>query len=1101
MAGCVGLTVASVIAVPAVGADAVSTWKAAGRAWLEEELYNALPMARVLFYDHGDVGETDDLVGLADRLLGCIGSCQGGNRPLAFICHSTGGLVAKQALVRAGESQVEEYNDILTYCFGITFFAVPHFGSDELARPGLMEARQSGANYKLSITKSMRGQLAEGNKYLEVLADKFSGVSRKIRIWSFYETLGGDLGRTGEEDDDDSTVVSLTSAAFGLGIHAKPLPSDHFGIAAFGRRQHHDDIAENSRMDQSLSKYLEELKRATAKALWPSTNVLRNILAENQLFSRAGGNPKSPLEMESTKRSLEKLLERDFGDFGGQRSESVPDQAPSPTQQTRKDSIPSLGAPKKTALRNSPRRPSTLARERSDRGTAVSFEGGPQGVHKAKDNQKVTVQWIDSPANWSDKSERSETKSTHPYSFRWIHVPCTNVNWVETLLKGIAVDSRHPDLCDRFLHKDFWENKENRASHQSPHARYMHSTCEFIPKKPRKNSGDRLRTPAMDRVQLALYLPFLGWESFGRLQARAEVMKERLRLSEKARLEHELANSKSLAPDEVGRGRIAYPKQHAIPQDDLELEVLNMSPRRGLLTRLANSVELQLIWEYLMPGTDLHCRRSLDQFMYSTLPDTSDRDKDQVYQKRTRRESGTARAPVTSYDSLIADELSIQGIEGYDHGETGSVLVVDQLWLWVLDEGTVVTFFQKKEVDEGRDPRQEGDLFTLVRDHLSSETNTLCGDAWDVAALIVKHAVTALLDRVELTGPQVFRTFGGYIQELTDKQARSQTRLLDRDSGADETRGIEQIFEDLKALRELRDTDDELRMIEKILAKQIEHLEKMEKRFGGEDFRQRGPKSMVYITEAITRLKKFETQVKEMLENTTLARDAYTGLIDMKQKQVHIEEAMTANREAQISAEQSRAVMVFTVFTIIFLPLSFFATIFGMNAQEWSGTSTNISLGNIFLISAPISFVVIVAALYLALNSKADGEVIIECVIIALSFIGRWTAIDKILAAVGTGWRRIRPGWLSDFRKKVKRRREERISKKRGGSPAATSPGAVKVGGVSALNRTMSQREAKRRSTLQKSEEPAVIQILPNDTPAVTKAWRRGSAGRMNQAN
>jgi hypothetical protein len=196
-------------------------------------------------------------------------------------------------------------------------------------------------------------------------------------------------------------------------------------------------------------------------------------------------------------------------------------------------------------------------------------------------------------------------------------------------------------------------------------------------------------------------IAFLGCESFRRLEARAEVMKERLRLSEKTRLEHELINSKFLTPDEVGRGRIAYPKQHAIPEDDLELEVLNMSPPSRLLAQLINSVELQLIWEYLMPGTDLHCRRSLDQFMYSTLPDTSDRDKDQVYHKRTRRESGTGRAPVTSYDSLIADELSIQGIEGYDHGEAGSVLVVDQLWLWVLDEGRFYTSFSMSSLDSG----------------------------------------------------------------------------------------------------------------------------------------------------------------------------------------------------------------------------------------------------------------------------------------------------------------------------------------------------------------------------------------------------------------
>jgi hypothetical protein len=381
--------------------------------------------------------------------------------------------------------------------------AVPHFGSDVLAGPSLedfMKAHRSKANYKLLVTKSMREQLVEGSDYLELLADKFSGVSRKIRIWSFYETLESDLGRAGEECDKDSTpVVSLASAAFGLGVHAKPLPSDHFGIAAFGRWRLLGDIAGDSRMDQPLLRYLEELKRAMAKALWPSTNVLRTVLAKNQLFYRAAGNPMSSLGMESTERSLEKLLDGDFGDFGGQHFEAAPDQLPSPIQQIRKDSISLLGAPKKAAIKNYPRRPSTLARERSDRGTTVSFEGGPQGLRKTKDDQKVSVQLIESPPNWSDKGGRSETKSTHPYSFRWIHVPCTNVRWVEvwaslsrlrhlltlviqTLLRGIAVDSQCPDLCDKLLHEDLWEKKENRASHQSPHARYMHSTCEFIRK-------------------------------------------------------------------------------------------------------------------------------------------------------------------------------------------------------------------------------------------------------------------------------------------------------------------------------------------------------------------------------------------------------------------------------------------------------------------------------------------------------------------------------------------------------------------------------------------------------------------------------------------
>jgi hypothetical protein len=133
------------------------------------------------------------------------------------------------------------------------------------------------------------------------------------------------------------------------------------------------------------------------------------------------------------------------------------------------------------------------------------------------------------------------------------------------------------------------------------------------------------------------------------------------------------------------------------------------------------------------------------------------------------------------------------------------------------------------------------------------------------------------------------------------------------------------------------------------------------------------------------------------------------------------------------------------------------------------------------------------------LNSKADGEVIIECILICLSFIGRWTAIDKILAAVRRGWRRIRPEWLTDFRKKVKRRREERVSRKSASSAMTVAQGAVRTEKTTTQDKTTSWREARRQLSLQNREEPAVIQILSDNSPEVAKAWRRGSAGRINK--
>ena len=60
--------------------------------------------------------------------------------------------------------------------------------------------------------------------------------------------------------------------------------------------------------------------------------------------------------------------------------------------------------------------------------------------------------------------------------------------------------------------------------------------------------------------------------------------------------------------------------------------------------------------------------------------------------------------------------------------------------------------------------------------------------------------------------------------------------------------------------------------------------------------------------------------------------------------------------------------MIFTIFTIVFLPLSFFSSVFGMNAKEWSGTDTNPDLNYIIKVMGSVSVGVIVIALFMAFN-------------------------------------------------------------------------------------------------------------------------------------
>ena len=90
----------------------------------------------------------------------------------------------------------------------------------------------------------------------------------------------------------------------------------------------------------------------------------------------------------------------------------------------------------------------------------------------------------------------------------------------------------------------------------------------------------------------------------------------------------------------------------------------------------------------------------------------------------------------------------------------GNVLMVDQLWLWIVDQKTVVTFFPNQEATTS-----EGKLFEQSNLH-SSIYNELNGDlarrfetAGDLAALIMLHAVTVLLDKTLHHDLQILRIF------------------------------------------------------------------------------------------------------------------------------------------------------------------------------------------------------------------------------------------------------------------------------------------------------------------------------------------------------
>lgn len=108
------------------------------------------------------------------------------------------------------------------------------------------------------------------------------------------------------------------------------------------------------------------------------------------------------------------------------------------------------------------------------------------------------------------------------------------------------------------------------------------------------------------------------------------------------------------------------------------------------------SMENKLIWQYLCSEGPIHCRRTLDQYGYPSLRNTAVRDADQILYKRTKTDKEASLAKDSSKKSWHSGRSSSsQPAQSTPEDISAKVLMVDQLWVWVIDAGK----YLKKESD------------------------------------------------------------------------------------------------------------------------------------------------------------------------------------------------------------------------------------------------------------------------------------------------------------------------------------------------------------------------------------------------------------------
>ncbi|KAK5652790.1 hypothetical protein OQA88_9646 [Cercophora sp. LCS_1] len=1013
----------------------------AGHMWVRQGIRKSANTARVMLYRHRALTEGTNLDLLARDLLDNVQQQRQGtrpSRPLFFIAHSIGGLVVKRALLLATE--LPEYRELKYNCHGIVFFSTPHQGSSYLSMKSTRESVRQILRLQRALPKSLADEVRVNHPGLSRMQEEFFKIASELRIWTFYETIDSDLSGTSGRGEVQFTapLVSIKSALLDLWHEdVYSLESDHAHLASFGLNNANTmktflgDFTAAIQKARKLSAYihvplrLKEHVKVEVIGFYDNTDAeteapIRLYATRYHLNEFLHKGPERCLEERLSKLNRRQTLPTDKGERSDRHLVRGSAEVVS-------EAAPGLGVSQETAT---PAAPGITVTSPSTRSITFQTRPGPvpltatrpRGVTEpilpssitrpsSSESEASTVSTVSESALRTGRmireadlaaKQREEFLNKARFGIRdpmagfgrpdpslrkymWIHTPFTNPIWVRDIFDKLS-ETQNLNVSKIFNY-DNWESKHIRGTHSQTQPSYVKPACSWVtadsPMSPwSQPSFGGQPTPGISPNFLYLYFPYLNFDTYRGIVRRRNLIKRRLRHGRAAPVPHEIA----------------------------ELE----------------SLEMRVVWEYFGYDPPLNSRRTLDQFGYPSLQDTNARDDDQMLYKLTKHKSAkqdplfsrsrafrpASIAPKsinTSMRSINSRELS-DDEDSYDDETSyeeeadlrdGNVLMVDSLWLWAIDTNILTTFFPKRESD----PRegtlfQQADLRNSIYNELNGDLTGRTENALDLAAFVVFHAVTVLLDKSSHPDLEIFRIFeeaiGLLAERLTQNMKHFRLQTFKGDNSGDESESDDELDqnnpasikkrhkreleraerenrENTSALLELRDMEDEMNTLLKLFDAQEAMIKTMKTIYSGNGLREITSHGQFYLDEALEWLDEYKQSAKEMVKRVDTVRKDYEKMLEMAQRQAQVDEVRWSRLQTELASNQNLSVMIFTTFTVIFLPLSFFTGLFGINVKEWDEELP--TLGFVGAISLPVSGLLIVLAFIGAYSWRAQSLV------------------------------------------------------------------------------------------------------------------------------
>lgn len=685
---------------------------------------------------------------------------------------------------------------------------------------------------------------------------------------------------------------------------------------------------------------------------------------------------------------------------------------------------------------------------------------------------QTPTQLLLSPHYWRGQQQGTRSGVVHARHMRSLcEVVSTDMNEIE----------KHPKNIVLFMPYLHWETDRRRETI----SRLIDIESDKFRRKQRKEKQDNKKKRQKERLKLT---------EFSKNDIESRKIKHPKEDADESR--NKLVDAVDLAIYQLFRRR-REDKLSGRPYIDDSGRLIVLSALGQYLVDAARLYEAmstfrdqRMLEKYLFHDPPLHPRRTLDQSYYWTLRTTKARDRDQVIYRDTKldfihklQETGEPKRRLwtklkrlslphstgaTSSATLptTGDPVPLPGnndpvqhtgddvlMKWMHHTETtdeqgcdqcksdikkvSQLIMVDQLWMWVLDEHTIITSFPRRY---GSNKHDLSGVHRSIRARLKSFRKNEVRSVYDLALIILDECSNTFFDRTRTDEgqPQVMDIFSEAIGRVTNQHTisfqhvwhwtqeaskiyRARSKYV---SSADLHVSLLDINPEGKLQREVKDILDELdimlhvhkrqRDIMKRFRRHVVHIldpkNRCNSEFDDED-RAESSRNSQLITRTKTEKKPyceepsmdeeeeekrkkeqlawFRVQYQELLSEVNdrideleglragakSTADSVNDLLALKQQQASVVQAWESVRQAEEAVTQGRAVMMFTIVTIVFLPLSFMSSIFGMNNFEFTGEGP-MHLGEQFKLMFSISTGIIVATIVVAFSPLLRATVL-----------------------------------------------------------------------------------------------------------------------------